>query len=79
MPVDESFSLTMDLEDGYRFLVDFEQDGVPGLLMDEPEPLGDGSGPNAARVLAAAIGTQSVREGIKVDVDVEPTSGARAT
>ena len=98
----------MDLEDGYRFLVDFEQDGVPGLLMDEPEPLGDGSGPNAARVLAAAIGrvsgirvliepvvegseqprmhrylelfedfcvvTQSVRAGINVDVDVEPTA-----
>jgi uncharacterized OsmC-like protein len=56
MPVDESFSFTMDLEDGYRFLVDFEQDGVPGLLMDEPEPLGGGTGPNAARVLAAAIG-----------------------
>ena len=56
MSVDEGFSFTMDLEDGYRFLVDFAQEGVPGLLMDEPEPLGDGSGPNAARVLAAAVG-----------------------
>ena len=150
MSVDESFSFTMDLEDGYRFLVDFEQEGVPGLLMDEPQPLGDGTGPNAARVLAAAIGnclsasalyclrrarievhgihttvsgslkrndagrlrvsgirvliepvveqsqqprmqrclelfedfcvvTQSVRAGISVEVDVEPTAGERAT
>ncbi len=150
MPADESFSFTMDLQDGYRFLVDFEQEGTADLLMDEPEPLGDGTGPNAARVLAAAIGnclsasalyclrraridvhgihttvsgalerndagrmrvggirvliepvvedseqprmqrclelfedfcvvTQSVRAGINVDVDVEPTAGERAT
>ena len=56
MPPDESFSLTMDLKDGYGFLVDFKQQGVPDLLMDEPPPLGDDTGPNAARVLAAAIG-----------------------
>ena len=150
MPADESFSFTMDLQDGYRFLVNFEQEGIPDLLMDEPEPLGDGTGPNAARVLAAAIGnclsasalyclrrakievhgihttvsgtlerndagrmrvsgirvliepvvedseqprmqrclelfedfcvvTQSVRAGINVEVDVEPTAGERAT
>jgi uncharacterized OsmC-like protein len=56
MPDDEAFSFTLDLQDGYRFLVDFAQEGVPALLMDEPEPLGDGAGPNAARVLAAAVG-----------------------
>jgi organic hydroperoxide reductase OsmC/OhrA len=56
MSVDEGFSFTMDLADGYRFLVDFAQEDVPALLMDEPEPLGSGSGPNAARVLAAAVG-----------------------
>jgi uncharacterized OsmC-like protein len=52
----EGFNLTMELQDGYRFLVDFDQPGVPPLLIDEPEPLGDGDGPNAARVLAAAVG-----------------------
>lgn len=52
----EGFELTMDLQDGYRFLVDFAQPGVPPLLLDEPEPLGDGDGPNAAKVLAAAVG-----------------------
>jgi len=52
----EGFELTMDLDDGYRFLVDFTQPGVPPLQLDEPEPLGDGDGPKAAKVLAAAVG-----------------------
>ncbi len=56
-PVAEEVTVSMDLqEEGYQFLVDFHQDGVPALLMDEPEPLGAGTGPNAARVLAAAVG-----------------------
>jgi uncharacterized OsmC-like protein len=42
-------------EDGYRFSVDFGE-GLPPLVMDEPAPLGVGSGPNAARVLGAAVG-----------------------
>jgi len=46
----------MELQDGYRFLVDFQQEGVPALVVDEPEPLGAGEGPNAARLLAAAVG-----------------------
>ena len=53
---ERELTLTMDLQDGYRFLVDFEQEDVADLLIDEPEPLGEGSGPNAARVLAAAVG-----------------------
>jgi organic hydroperoxide reductase OsmC/OhrA len=56
MSTDEGFSFTLDLQDGYRFLVDFGQEDVPPLLMDEPAPLGEGTGPNAARVLAAAVG-----------------------
>lgn len=52
----DSFTIAMDLDDGFRFLVDFDQEGVPPLLMDEPAPLGSGAGPNAARVLAAAVG-----------------------
>jgi organic hydroperoxide reductase OsmC/OhrA len=52
----DEVTVTMALQDGYQFLVDFQQEGVPDLLLDEPEPLGEGRGPNAARVLAAAVG-----------------------
>lgn len=52
----ETFNVTLVLDDEFRFDVDFEQPGVPVLRMDEPEPLGDGEGPNAARLLAAAVG-----------------------
>ncbi len=51
----KEFALQLQLEEGYRFSVDFAQ-GLPPLVMDEPEPLGRGEGPNAARVLGAAIG-----------------------
>ena len=46
----EGFELTMELQGGYRFLVDFAQPGVPPLLLDEPEPLGEGEGPNGVAV-----------------------------
>ena len=52
----KEFELSLTLEDGFRFTVEFDQDGVPPLLLDEPPPLGEGTGPNAARVLAAAVG-----------------------
>jgi uncharacterized OsmC-like protein len=42
---------------GYEFVATFpEGDGLPPIVFDEPPPLGEGSGPNAAAVLAAAIG-----------------------
>jgi uncharacterized OsmC-like protein len=53
---EETFTVTLDLEDGFRFLADFQQPGVEPLAMDEPAPLGAGSGPNAARVLGATVG-----------------------
>jgi organic hydroperoxide reductase OsmC/OhrA len=40
----------------YRFRIDFDKPGHAPLFMDEPAPLGKDSAPNAARVLAAAIG-----------------------
>ncbi len=52
---EKTFALTMELRDGYRFEVDFRQEGVPPLALDEPPPLGEGRGPNAARLLAAAV------------------------
>ena len=53
---DKHFSVALRLTDGYRFTADFGLPGVPPLELDEPAPLGEGHGPNAARVLAAAIG-----------------------
>lgn len=52
----DRFSLTLTLRDGFEFAADFDQPGVPDLVLDEPPPLGAGHGPNAARVLAAAVG-----------------------
>jgi uncharacterized OsmC-like protein len=53
---DADFTVTLALRDGYRFAVDFGQPGVPELLTDEAPPLGGGSGPNPARLLATAVG-----------------------
>jgi uncharacterized OsmC-like protein len=52
----ESFALTLTLREGYQFTVDFAEEGVPQLLVDESRPLGEGAGPNPTRLLAAAVG-----------------------
>ena len=52
---DKSFSVKLKRLDGYRFEVDFGI-GTPSLVMDEPNPVGSGMGPNAHRVLAGAMG-----------------------
>ena len=48
------FSLELSLGNGYRQRAEFG-DGMPTLVIDEPPPLGVGSGPNPARVLGAAV------------------------
>ncbi|NWG14697.1 MAG: OsmC family protein [Acidobacteria bacterium] len=50
------FTIGMDLVQDYRFMVRFDKDHYPGLLMDEPPPLGGDTAPNASRILAAAVG-----------------------
>ncbi len=53
--VENTFEVTLMRQDGFQFEVELGDDGETTLHMDEPEPLGQGSGPNAARALAAAI------------------------
>lgn len=40
----------------YQFDVTFDLERMQGLKMDEPKPVGGGTGPNAARVLSSAVG-----------------------
>jgi organic hydroperoxide reductase OsmC/OhrA len=53
--VEETLTVSMERLEGFRFQVDFGEE-LPGLLLDEPEPLGEGTGPNATRALSAAVG-----------------------
>jgi len=56
MSEERKFRVEVAEEKDFAFRVDFGLDGVDDLIMDEPEPMGGGAGPNASRVLAAAIG-----------------------
>jgi organic hydroperoxide reductase OsmC/OhrA len=49
------FSVTLSRQQGYTFAAQCDGDWPP-LTLDEPAPLGDGQGPDASRVLGAAVG-----------------------
>jgi uncharacterized OsmC-like protein len=50
----EQAIVTITRQSGYQFLVDFGP-GMATLLADEPEPLGQGSGPAPNHMLLAAV------------------------
>ncbi|MEM4251664.1 MAG: OsmC family protein [Candidatus Bathyarchaeia archaeon] len=52
----ERFTTILQRSDGYRFNVRFDSPDLPEMVLDEPKPVGEGSGPNASRLLSAAIG-----------------------
>ena len=56
MSDERGFHVSVAREEDFVFKVDFGLDGVGDLIMDEPEPLGGEAGPNASKVLAAAVG-----------------------
>lgn len=51
-----TFALTLDQRQDFQFDVTFDNESWPVLSLDEPTPLGDDTGPNASRILGAAIG-----------------------
>ena len=52
----QKFTITMESTGEYEFRVRFDKDSYGALTMDEPPPLGQDKGPNASRILAAAVG-----------------------
>ncbi len=53
----DSLSFTLELEQiqDYEFRVKFDLPKAADLTLDEPEPLGRSAGPNAARLIGAAV------------------------
>ena len=52
---EHGLSLVLERLQGFEFKTTFDSDVEP-LLLDEPEPIGTGKGPNASRLVAAAVG-----------------------
>ena len=51
-----AFRAAITQRDHFRFEVTFEDETWAPIVVDEPEPLGAGAGPNAARLLGGAVG-----------------------
>ena len=52
---EREFYVEMTRESNFRFSVDFGIDGMNPFYMDEPEPVGNNTGPNAGKMVGAAL------------------------
>jgi uncharacterized OsmC-like protein len=52
----KQFSIALDSVQNLEFRVRFDQTQLKDLVVDEPAPLGQGNGPDPARLLGAAVG-----------------------
>lgn len=50
------FTVTLALDAGYQFTANVDTPLVPAFRVDEAPPLGEGHGPNPARLLGTAVG-----------------------
>jgi uncharacterized OsmC-like protein len=57
MAIEEGdFKTKVELVEGYKFRIHFDNEKASDFYMDEPKPLGTGDYPNAGKFLAAAVG-----------------------
>jgi len=56
MPEERTFTLSLEQVDGYEYSACFDWSEVEPITIDEPEPLGARRGPNASRLVGAAVG-----------------------
>jgi len=52
----ESVFTKLKLIQWYTFKAEFDAEGIPDLIVDEPKPMGENSGPNPTRLLSVAVG-----------------------
>ena len=50
------FDISLEQVKDYTFTVNFDDESLPHLTIDEPKPIGTGEGPSSSRLLATAIG-----------------------
>ena len=50
------FKTKIEMVEGYKFRIHFDNEKAEDIYMDEPKPLGTGDYPNAGKFLAAAVG-----------------------
>ncbi|MCW5977721.1 MAG: OsmC family protein [Bryobacteraceae bacterium] len=49
------FSISIDQIDGYQFRVDFHKESLAPMIVDEPPPLGNETGPTPTKLLASSV------------------------